>query len=126
MRDGVAEGVLKFCEFGSLAWLAGAFAITVSHAGGDSVGTAEGGTVLFVHEGFVALDFCDWIFGVRGMAFLAGVFAIALGLVDDAENGFARFFGRLGLAFGIAADTGAIAFPVVAVIGFTIFSFDDA
>jgi len=112
----LGEGLLEFFEFGSFAWFTGTFAIAVSQAGGDSIRAAEGGAALFMHEAFVALDFGQGIFGVGCVAFLAGAVALAFGLVDDAENGFTRFFLRFRQAFGIAADAGAIATPVVDVV----------
>jgi len=81
---------------------------------------------LFVHEGLVAMDLGEGIFGLGGVAFLACAVALAFGLMNQAEDGFARFFGRFGQAFGIAADAGAIAVPMLEIICFAVFSFDEA
>ena len=81
---------------------------------------------MFAHEGFVALDFSERIFGVLGMAFLAGAVALAFGVVDGAKNSFARFFRRFRQAFGIAADAGAIAMAMMDGEGFAVFSLDES
>ena len=81
---------------------------------------------MFAHEGFVALDFGERIFGVRGMAFLAGAVALAFGVVDGAEYGFARFFRRFRESFGVAADAGAIAMAMMDGEGFAVFSLDES
>ena len=98
-------------EFRTFTFVAGTVAKAVSEGNGDAVRGADEVAAVFIYVRLVPEEFGQWIRGVGRVTFLADAAAVAVGVVDHAENCFARFVGLLWAIFGVATNTGAIAFP---------------